>query len=243
MLNSAFDLGGDCAGMLSLHQLSEALGNAVDARDPDTSRHSWEEAEVARILAESLGAAPPQVEKNHLAGHLHDIGKIGIPDAILKKPGRLDAQEWQLMREHPAIGAAIIRPVTVFSEAGGITEMIRHHHERFDGTGYPDRLSGEAIPFGARIIAVADTLSALLQHRPYRPGTGFTEATAEIIRCSGSQFDPLIVEALRESRLELQQLIETIKHNGLEDYFISSRLSAITSMPPTSPNRLSCPLP
>lgn len=233
----------DCADMLSLHQLAEALGNAVDARDQDTHRHSWEVAEIAKLLATASGADASLVDKVHLAAHLHDIGKIGIPDAILKKPGRLDDQEWLMMRQHPVIGEAIIRPVALLSEPDGVSEMIRHHHERFDGHGYPDQLNGTAIPLGARIIAVADTLSALLQHRPYRPGTSFSKAVEEIVRCSGSQFDPEITKLLVEQQCNLKSMFNSIGGSKTEDYFINSRLKAITSMPATSPSRLSWPLP
>lgn len=195
MLNQVFEQPSDCTGKLSLHQLAEALGNAVDARDQATHRHSWEVAEISLHLATTLGLDTTTIEKIHLAGHLHDIGKIGIPDAILKKPGALDTAEWLMMREHPGIGAAIVRPVKAFAEPGGVTKIILHHHERFDGTGYPDELQGTDIPLGARIIAVADTLSAMLQHRTYRQGTSFENACSEISRCAGSQFDPVVVDA------------------------------------------------
>lgn len=229
----------DCTDMLSLHQLAEALGNAVDARDQDTHRHSWDVAEIAKLLVTALGADASLVDKVHLAGHLHDIGKIGIPDAILKKTGRLDDQEWLMMRQHPVIGEAIIRPVAILSGPDGVAEMIRHHHERFDGQGYPDRLHGTAIPLGARIIAVADTLSALLQHRPYRPGTSFSEAVEEIVCCSGSQFDPDITKLLVEQQCNLKRMFESIDASRTQDYFISNRLRAIISIPPISPSRLS----
>jgi putative nucleotidyltransferase with HDIG domain len=179
-----------------LHQFAEALGNAVDARDSDTFNHSWEVAELSRQIAEALGLSGSQVETVHLAGHLHDIGKIGTPDAILRKQGGLSPEEWILMKRHPEIGADIIRPIEAFASRGGVTDMVLFHHERFDGTGYPRGLEGNLIPLGARIIAVADTLSALLQNRPYRSGTSFESALAEIRRCAGTQFDPAVVRPL-----------------------------------------------
>ena len=188
------------AGVEQLHQFAESLGHAVDARDSDTFNHSWEVAEVSRMLAQALGLSPQQAETVHLAGHLHDIGKIGVPDAILKKQGRLSDEEWRQMRRHPETGAVIIRPIEAFARKGGIADMVLFHHERFDGAGYPQRLQGEQIPLGARIIAVADTLSALLQNRPYRQGTSFEEALTEIGRCAGSQFDPAVVLALESIR-------------------------------------------
>ena len=179
-----------------LHQFSESLGNAVDARDSGTFNHSWEVAELSRMIAEALGLPARQVEAVHLAGHLHDIGKIGIPDAILRKVGKLNDEEWSLMKRHPEIGAVIIRPIEAFASRGGVAELVLFHHERFDGTGYPRGLKGYLIPLGARIIAVADTLSALLQNRPYRSGGSLKAALLEIRRCSGTQFDPAIVLAL-----------------------------------------------
>jgi putative nucleotidyltransferase with HDIG domain len=183
-------------GVEQLHQFAESLGHAVDARDSDTFNHSWEVAELSRMLAEALGLSARQADTVHLAGHLHDIGKIGVPDAILKKQGRLDDGEWRQMKRHPETGAAIIRPIEAFAPKGGIADMVLHHHEQFDGTGYPYGIAGHLIPLGARIIAVADTLSALLQNRPYRSGTSFEAALAEIRRCTGTQFDPAVVLAL-----------------------------------------------
>lgn len=187
-------------GCASLHQLAEALGNAVDARDSQLFRHSRDVAEVACILARALGFSPGAIGDIHIAGHLHDIGKIGIPDAVLCKKGPLDDMEWRWMRRHPEIGADIVRPVQALNGAGGVTDIILCHHERFDGTGYPRRLCGDSIPPGARVIAVADTLSALLSDRSYRRGCSFETALDEILRCSGAQFDPGVVLALERNR-------------------------------------------
>lgn len=195
------------SGLEQLHQFAESLGHAVDARDSDTFNHSVEVADVARLLAEALGLSPSQAGTVHLAGHLHDIGKIGVPDSILRKPGGLSAEEWGRMKRHPEIGAGILRPIEAFAEKGGIADMVLYHHERFDGTGYPHGLKGCRIPLGARIIAVADALSALLQNRPYRKGSGFAAALAEIGRCSGSQFDPAVVEALGRIAPRLPHLL------------------------------------
>lgn len=191
-----------------LHQFAEALGNAVDARDAATFHHSEEVAVVSQMLARALGQSPDQAEMVHLAGHLHDIGKIGIPDVVLKKQGPLSPEEWDWMRHHPGIGAAIVNPVDAFRRHG-IADMILCHHERFDGKGYPCRLIGANIPLGARIIAVADTLSALLQDRPYRQRTDLAAACAEIRRCSGTQFDPLVVLALESIMDEVKVFFNT----------------------------------
>ncbi len=187
----------DClAECTSLHHLAEALGNAVDARDSQLFRHSRDVAEVACILARALGFSHDAVNDIHIAGHLHDIGKIGIPDEVLNKKGPLDDREWRWMKCHPEIGAEIVRPVPALNAAGGVADIILCHHERFDGTGYPRRLSGDAIPPGARIVAVADALSALMSDRSYRCGCSFEAAIGEILRCSGTQFDPGVVHSL-----------------------------------------------
>lgn len=199
-----------------MHQFAESLGNAVDARDSDTFNHSWEVAELSRMIAETLGLSVRQVETIHLAGHLHDIGKIGIPDAVLKKKGKLNDEEWILMKRHPDIGAVIIRPIEAFASRGGVADMILSHHERFDGTGYPRGLKGYLIPLGARIIAAADTLSALLQNRHYRNGTSLEAALIEIRGCSGTQFDPAVVLALQSIKGQLLDYFprETVRNHS-----------------------------
>lgn len=196
-------------GVEQLHQFAESLGHAVDARDQDTFNHSWEVAELARMIALALGLRGEQAEAVHLAGHLHDIGKIGVPDLVLKKRGALTAQEWQQMKRHPEIGANIIRPIEAFAGKGGIADMILCHHERFDGRGYPLGLAGRQIPLGARIIAVADTVSAMLQNRPYRCGTSFAAALDEIRRCAGTQFDPDVVAALEGVADQVLRYLQT----------------------------------
>jgi HD-GYP domain-containing protein (c-di-GMP phosphodiesterase class II) len=166
-------------------------------------------AETARILAKGMGLSPVETELIHIAGHLHDIGKIGIPDAVLKKQGALDTSDWQWMRQHPEIGAEIVRPVPSFNTPGGVADIILGHHEFHNGSGYPHGLAGEAISLGARIVAVADTLSALVRDRPYRRGCSFEAARAEISRCSGTQFDPAVVEILEINRLEVRDMLIT----------------------------------
>lgn len=178
-----------------LHQFAESLGFAIDAKDPYTSMHSEEVAEVSHALALSMGLSPSEADIIHVAGHLHDIGKIGVPDSVLKKRGSLNASEWQSIRRHPKAGADILRPVSSLKNLG-VVDMVLHHHERYDGTGYPHGLKGIQIPLGARIIAVADSLSAMLQDRPYRVSKDFDAAKEEIVRCSGTQFDPRVVYAL-----------------------------------------------
>lgn len=181
-------------GLSFLHEMAESLGRAIDARDPHTALHSEQVADISLLLAREMGLASQECLMIHIAGHLHDIGKIGIPDAILLKQAPLTDAERLNMRCHPDIGAQIVAPVALCASPGGIADMIRHHHERFDGSGYPQGLSGDLIPLGSRIIAVADTYSALLQNRPYRRGTSPGQALTEICTWGGSQFDPEIID-------------------------------------------------
>lgn len=190
-----------------IHQLAESLGTAIDAKDPYTSLHSEEVAEVSHAIALSYGLPSNQADIIHVAGHLHDIGKIGVPDQILKKEGPLTDTEWVEIKKHPDKGAEILKPVGCLVDTG-IVEMVRHHHERFDGKGYPSGLKGEAIPVGARIIALADTISAILQNRPYRPAQNFDHVLEEIRRCSGSQFDPTVVEAFLSISEEVKSILQ-----------------------------------
>ncbi len=169
-----------------------ALANAVEARDAYTGKHAERVAAYGLEIARAGGmrlADDPQVEFGFL---LHDIGKVAVADAILFKPSHLDATERALMERHPAIGWDILRDVTFLGEA---KTVVRSHHERWDGKGYPDGLAGEDIPLAARVFAVADTLDALTTDRPYRPGRSFPEARGIITGGSGTQFDPTAVEA------------------------------------------------
>jgi putative nucleotidyltransferase with HDIG domain len=182
-----------CSGMI--HDFAESLGLALDARDETTHDHSRQVADVSLLLARALGFDRGRAELIHVAGHLHDIGKMGLPDRILKKPGPLNDVEWRLMKAHPVIGARIVAPIKIFKGKNSIQSIILHHHERYDGKGYPRGIKGEEIPFGARIIAVADSLSAMLQDRPYRRGMDFDDAVMEIFNNAGTQFCPLVVNA------------------------------------------------
>ncbi len=169
-----------------------ALANAVEARDAYTGKHAERVAAYALRIARAHGtimADDPQVEFGFL---LHDVGKVAVPDAILFKPDPLDAVERSLMERHAVIGWEILRGVDWLAEA---KLVVRHHHERWDGGGYPDGLAGEAIPLAARIFAVADTLDALTTDRPYRPGSSFAKARDIVVSGAGTQFDPGVVAA------------------------------------------------
>ncbi len=163
-----------------------ALTSAIDAKDSYTRGHSERVTELSIRLAQTCEVAPEEIEKIKLGGLLHDIGKIGIPEGILNKPGRLDDEEFQIIKSHPDLGVRIMGKVE-FLEA--IVPIIRFHHERFDGKGYPDGLSGKNIPLLARIVSVVDTFDAMTTDRPYRKAMTIEAALTEIERCAGTQFD------------------------------------------------------
>ena len=169
-----------------------ALSNAVEARDAYTGKHATRVAAYGLELARAVGvdvAASPQIEFGFL---LHDVGKVAVPDAILFKSGSLTKEEYALVTKHPVIGSEILRDVDFLGDG---KLVVLHHHERWDGTGYPDGLSGKGIPIAARVFAVADALDALTTDRPYRPARPFEAARDEIRRGRGSQFDPAVVDA------------------------------------------------
>ena len=171
----------------------EALATALVERDRYTGEHSAFVVEMAKTVAAALGLDEVEVERVGHAALLHDIGKVGMPDRVLHKPGPLAGDEWDVMREHPVIGERILRAIPGM---GCVARIVRHEHERFDGTGYPDRLAGEEIPLGSRIILACDAYHAMTSDRPYRAGMAHDHAIGELVRCAGSQFDPRIVAAL-----------------------------------------------
>jgi putative nucleotidyltransferase with HDIG domain len=168
------------------------LGLAVDAKDSYTRSHSQTVATLCALIENELGSAPEEVERIRLAGLLHDVGKIGIPDAILKKPAKLNAQEYEQMKTHSRLGFDILHAADMPIEA----DWVLHHHERIDGCGYPDGLAGHDIPLQARIIHVADAFEAMISDRPYRSAPGEQFAIGELQRNAATQFDPGVVAAL-----------------------------------------------
>lgn len=171
-----------------------ALVVALEARDPHLRGHSARVAELAAAIATAAGLPPMDVADIRLAGHLHDVGKIGIPDALLHKPGPLSDAEFAEVREHPELGARILASMT---QLGPVIDYVRHHHERWDGSGYPAGLAGEAIPRGARILAIAEIFDALTTPRPYQRTLTPREALARLEELSGSWLDPEAHRALR----------------------------------------------
>lgn len=180
-----------------------ALANAIEARSPESSHHIQHITGYALLLAGYLGWPAKCLNSLRFAAILHDIGKIHVPATILFKPGPLDPVEWELVRQHPTTGAEMIKDVPFLEDCAPI---VRHHHERWDGQGYPDGLPGAQIPEGARILSVADALDSMTSQRLYAPTCTFPEAIEIITSLSGSQFDPHIVavlqQAWREQRLE-----------------------------------------
>jgi len=172
-----------------------ALVHALDAREHETSDHSQRVLRYTVAIARKMGIAEQQIEDIGRGALLHDIGKIGVPDSILLKPGPLTAAEWVEMRRHPDVGYRILQNIEFLRPAA---QIVLAHQERFDGGGYPRKLKGEDIPLGARVFMIADTLDAMTSDRPYRKAASFAEARAEIARCAGTQFDPQCVKAFTE---------------------------------------------
>ncbi|MDQ6834779.1 MAG: HD-GYP domain-containing protein [Actinomycetota bacterium] len=169
-----------------------ALSNAVEARDAYTGKHAERVAAYGIEIGRALGLAHPDAPEIEFGFLLHDIGKVAIPDSILYKPGALTAEERRLMSRHPTIGAEIVGGIEFLQEA---VQVVRYHHERWDGSGYPAGLKALEIPLAARIFAVADVLDALTTDRPYRPASPLARAREMILRGSGSHFDPAVVGA------------------------------------------------
>jgi HD-GYP domain-containing protein (c-di-GMP phosphodiesterase class II) len=182
----------------------KALTSAIDASDPFTRGHSERVTTYAVAVARELGLSERRVQTIEYAGFLHDMGKIGLQHDILLKPGKLSEDEWRLMRSHPETGAKIVADLHFLS---GARAVVLHHHERYDGRGYPDGLLGDATPLEARIVKVADAFDAMMSNRPYRSSLGLEKALQELESGRGTEFDPTVVDAflklVREGRLEI----------------------------------------
>ena len=180
----------------------QALSNALDVRDSETEGHSRRVVEYMELIIAELALPHAQLPTLRRGALLHDIGKIGVPDNVLRKPAALSDAEWIVMRRHPEHGARIISQIPFLED---VSRIVRHHHERWDGAGYPDGLAAEAIPLGARVFAVADSFDAMTSDRPYRRAMSVADARREVARCSGTQFDPQVAEAfarIAEQRLD-----------------------------------------
>jgi len=199
----------------------KALAAAVDARDPYTRSHSARVAALSRIIAVEMQLPQDEIRQVQLSALLHDIGKIGIPDAILNKPAALTAEEWVIMKTHAALGGSILAAVEPLRD---LVPIVHAHHERFDGTGYPDGLAGDAVPLAAYIVSAADAYEVIVSKRAYKAAQSIDFAVSELLRCSGAQFHPAVVEAFirvierdrREGSVYLSK-VGAIEHEDIED--------------------------
>ncbi len=206
----------------------EALGDALDLKDSETEGHSKRVTAYTIALARAIGVLPGQIKVIARGAFLHDIGKMAIPDHILLKPAKLNAEEEKIMREHCALGFRMLRKIPFLDEAA---EIVYSHQEHYDGGGYPRHLCGTAIPLGARIFAIADTLDAITCDRPYRKARSFDEARREILRCSGTQFDPGIVEMFLKIPNELWFELRNEITNQAKTFSSFNLIPAISSVP------------
>ncbi|MCU0236180.1 MAG: response regulator [Acidobacteria bacterium] len=193
-----------------------AMVTALDTRDTETQGHSLRVVRFTQKLAELMNISDKNTLKVYEYGALlHDIGKIGIPDAILRKPDKLDREEWQIMKNHPTIGYNVLKRIKFLEDAA---QIVLHHHEAFDGSGYPDGLSGERIPLGARIFHIADAIDAMTSDRPYKKALSFENAASELLKYSGTQFDPGIISIFAKTSLdfwiaEKMSIEDNIRHD------------------------------
>lgn len=186
------------------HDIIESLVTALEAKDIYTSGHSRRVAYMSLEMAKKLNLKWTYIENIHMAAHLHDIGKIGIPDEVLNKEGNLLEGEWEHMKRHPQIGYDIL---SKSKKLQPISNLVLCHHERWDGKGYPKGLSKEAIPLGARIIALCDSIDAMTSKRPYRKPVDFNKCMEEIIRNKGKMYDPRLVEFARSNMEFMRKII------------------------------------
>jgi putative nucleotidyltransferase with HDIG domain len=199
-----------------LHSI-KSLALALEARDSYTQGHSLRVTQYSLLVAEYLSLPTQKKEKLHVAGLLHDIGKIGIEEEILKKPNKLTPEQYEQIKIHPILAVKILRPLITDED---ILDIIRHHHETWDGNGYPDGLKGEEISLEARIMQVCDTFDAITSNRPYRKALPKEIAYEELIRCSGSQFDPYIIRSfLRLPEKTLEKIKNQPLHSLLSNVY------------------------
>ncbi len=187
----------------------EAMADVVDMRDHYTFEHSRRVAEYSVQLARSMGLSNEEISTIRLAARVHDLGKIGVPDNILFKEGKLTQQEWELMKRHPELGHQILARFPQYQRG---KELVLTHHERFDGTGYPNKRDGQHLPIGAQIIAVADSLEAMTSDRPYRKALTMDHVLSEFRKHKGAQWHPAVVEALEnlvsQHRLQVSPVVQ-----------------------------------
>jgi HD-GYP domain-containing protein (c-di-GMP phosphodiesterase class II) len=186
---------------LALAGAIDALAMLVDARDSYTGTHAQDVSRLAHAVALQLGLGAGEAQLISVAARLHDVGKVAVPDAILRKQGTLTEEEWAIMRTHPVVGAEVVGLIPALRP---IAPIVRAHHERVDGSGYPDGLPAREIPLGARVIAVADAFSAMTSDRPYRTALAHDVALLELRTNAGTQFDPAVLDAFEAILLEAE---------------------------------------
>lgn len=183
----------------------KSLMSALLTHDPYTYRHSQRTVRLSLLIGRACGVSPAELRTLGFGAVVHDLGKVFIPGKVLHKDGKLNEEEWEAVRRHPADGARLLLGV---SAPPGVCRVVAQHHERCDGRGYPSGIRGEEIDFNARVIAVADAFDAMTSERPYRPAAGFGAAAAELERCAGTQFDPVVVISfLRIPRAQVEAVI------------------------------------
>jgi putative nucleotidyltransferase with HDIG domain len=190
---------------IPFHNFIDITMKILDTRDPYTFEHSWRVAGMSEKVAQLFNLDLEYIEIIHVAAHLHDMGKIGIPDAILNKTSSLSDCEYEIMKTHSLKGFEIAQKIEILK---GVSDYILYHHERWDGWGYPEGLSGKAIPLGSRIISVADSFDAITSSRTYRKGRSYHEAFKEIERCREQQFCPDTVDVFLDNQDEIIDVIE-----------------------------------
>lgn len=195
---------GFCDSEVYYHEIIECITCALDARDPYTAGHSQRVSDMATKLCQLIGMKDKDIEKIHIASHLHDIGKIGIPDAVLNKEGRLTDEEFMCMQKHPIIGAEILSKSHDLRE---LSDIVLMHHERFDGKGYPTGTAGVDIPAGARIIAICDSIDAITSNRCYRKAHDFEYCYNEIEKNLGKMYDPIMGKYVLDNFDEITKVV------------------------------------
>lgn len=193
-----------CGNEINYHEIIDCITCALDARDPYTAGHSERVSDMVLKVCQLIGLKEKDIEKIHIAAHLHDIGKIGVPDSVLKKEGKLTEEEFSCIKMHPVIGAEILKKSHKLSE---LSDIVLMHHERFDGKGYPLGKSGADIPIGARIIAVCDSIDAITSNRCYRKAHDFDYCYEEIKKNLGSMYDPMVGQYVLDNWEEITGVV------------------------------------
>lgn len=193
-----------CANEINYHEIIDCIACALDARDSYTAGHSERVSDMALKVCQLIGFKEQDIEKIHIAAHLHDIGKIGVPDAVLKKPGKLTDEEFESIKKHPIIGAEILGKSHKLSE---LSDIVLMHHERYDGKGYPLGKAGTDIPVGARIIAICDSIDAMTSNRCYRKAHDFEHCYGEIERNLGKMYDPIVGKYVLDNWDEITSVV------------------------------------